>query len=85
MSQFGFRKNISAETAFLTKEKFILEHFSRNRLVLRVFIHFTKAFDNLNHSILLGNLDVYGFRGVALNLQISCLGNGQEYVEINDI
>ena len=50
-----------------------------------VFLDFSKAFDNVNHKILLGKLDVYGIRGIPLNWFQSYLSNRKRYVELDGI
>ena len=44
----------------------------------------TKAFDTVNHSILLTKLDYYGMRGNALHLIQSYLENRVQFVQINN-
>ena len=48
-----------------------------------IFLHFAKAFDTVNHEILLKKLEYYGVRGVPLIWFQSYLHNKQQCVKIN--
>lgn len=62
-AQYGFRKYRSTEMALLEQKEFILQSLEDKEVALGIYVDFTKAFDYLNHSILLKKLDMYGFRG----------------------
>lgn len=82
-SQFGFRKQLSTELALLEQKDYIFQTFEDKKIALGVFVDFTKAFDHLNHDLLIKKLMKYGFRGKVAALIESYLAHRQQYVYIN--
>lgn len=79
-NQFGFRKNRSTALALLTFIDDISSATNNNKYTVGVFVDLKKAFDTLQHSILISKLYNYGVRGVALNWLRSYLENRSQYV-----
>ena len=81
--QFGFRENHSTNHAILSITQKIQEAINDNRLAIGIFIDLQKAFDTVNHSILLKKLDHYGIRGNVNKWFESYLTNRKQFVNIN--
>ena len=67
-NQYGFRKNHSTELAALHLVDDIYYKMDANELPLSVYIDLSKAFDSLDHKILLSKLQFYGITGSTLGL-----------------
>ena len=63
--QFGFRLNTSTNNALMSITENIQTHLDKNELTAGVFVDLRKAFDTVDHDILLTNLDYYGIRGLS--------------------
>ena len=82
-NQFGFRKNNSTSLALIQITEKIKESIDNKKYGCGIFIDLRKAFDTVNHSILLTKLDHYGIRGIALQWFKSYLNNRKQYAFIN--
>ena len=78
--QFGFRKHHSTGMALMILVDRISKALQEGEYVLGVFIDFSKAFDTVNHKILLNKLWHYGIRGVAHKWMTSYLYNRKQFV-----
>jgi hypothetical protein len=65
---YGFRSNTSTEKAIYQLTNNILKALDNKYLVGGIFCDLTKAFDCVDHDILLGKLEFYGIKGNANNL-----------------
>ena len=65
--QFGFRKNYSTSDAITIMTNKISKAFDRKEMTLSIFLDLFKAFDSINHSILLHKLNHFGIRGPVLD------------------
>ena len=81
--QFGFRANYSTNHALISTTEQIKLQLDKGNFVGGVFIDLEKAFDTVNHNVLIEKLYFYGFRGVGQELIKSFLQNRQQYVSIN--
>ena len=81
--QFGFREKHSTTHALFSITETIREALDNNNFSCGIFIDLQKAFDTVNHEILLQKLNHYGIRGVANTWFKSYLSNRTQYVSIN--
>ena len=81
--QFGFRPGRSCEHALLNAQNSLLQSLTRRQVSLLLLIDFSKAFDMVEHSVLLKKLEHYGIRGPAYKWMESYLKNRQQFVSIN--
>ena len=63
--QNGFRKLYSTALALIEITDFIKRLLDEKHYVISIFIDFKKAFDTVDHEILLYKLECYGIRGLA--------------------
>ena len=73
--QYGFRSNYSTSMALTDIANKIVDTFEENSFLIGVFVDLSKAFDTINHNIMLAKLQYYGFRGVAYSWFNSYLSN----------
>ena len=83
--QFGFRKNMSTFDALIQVTEFIYKALNDRKSCLNILIDYSRAFDTVNHEILLKKLKRYGIQGLAHQLISSFLLNRKQCVRINNI
>ncbi len=84
-SQYGFRTEHLRECAVLDAIDRILVEIDKNDIPINIYLDLSKAFNTLDHTILLEKLNYYGINGVALELMESYLTNYTQYAQINDV
>ena len=81
--QFGFRTQYSTVHSLISVTEEIKSLLDTGHLVAGLFLDLRKAFDTVNHNILLYKLNNYGFRGNSNKLLKSFLYNRTQFVSIN--
>jgi retron-type reverse transcriptase len=84
-AQNGFRKNKSTNTATQTCIEDIQKALDNKLLVLVILLDLSKAFDVINHKLLLAKLEQYGLRGKICQWMSSYLIGRTQFVEIQQL
>ena len=82
--QFGFRRHHSTTHALLSMVEAIRYNLDQKRYTCDVFVDLEKAFDTVNHNILVKKLEYYGIRGIASQWFSSYLSNRKQCVSLGD-
>ena len=82
--QYGFQKGMSTEFAVNSLLSNIVESLQNKENGFCIFLDFAKAFDTVNHDILLKKLEYYGIRGIAQKWFKSYLSDRMQCTEIGD-
>ena len=81
--QFGFRSKHSTTHALINITEKIRSALDQNKVSCGIFVDLQKAFDTVNHKILLHKLNYYGFRGIINDWFRSYLHERKQKVCIN--
>ena len=84
-NQFGFRKLHSSYMALMVLTDKLIKSLENGEFVIGVYLDFSKAFDTVDHEILLSKLSHYGIRGNSLKWFQSYLSNRKQYVTYNGV
>ena len=82
-NQYGFRSDHSTEYATLELIDRIISKMDKDEIPFSVFLDLSKAFDTIDHKILLEKCKHYGIEGLPFQLFKSYLSERKQYVEIN--
>lgn len=82
-AQYGFRKSHSTTLSLIETFDKIYEYLDKGEKVMGIFLDFQKAFDCINHDILLHKLYHYGFRGNIYSWFKDYLNNRYQYTNYN--
>lgn len=83
--QFGFQPNLNTIDAIWDYLENVYDHLSNKQQLLSVFLDLSKAFDSIDHSLLIEKLEYYGIRGHTLNWFKSYLANRKQLTKIESI
>ena len=82
--QHGFGTNDSTSLAITSMYDDLLLNLESNKITCSVFLDISKAFDSINHDILLKKLNIYGFRGKIWRLLMSYLKDRKQCTKIGN-
>ena len=80
--QFGFRQKHSTNHTLIDITETIRDALDNGKFACGIFIDLQKAFDTVNHNILISKLDHYGIRGTSNNWFKSYLSERTQFVSI---
>ena len=85
VNQGGFRKNNSTTSTTINMLDEIYTNINNHQLTYAIFIDFRKAFDSINHEILLKKLSKLGFQKSTVDWYESYLSHRTQYTMVNGI
>ena len=83
--QFGFLKKHCTEHAILDLKEFLMNKLDKKEITAVLFLDLQKAFDTVDHDILLKKLYHYGVRGKSHNLLKSYLSGRTQRTKIKNV
>ena len=82
--QYGFRSQMSTSHALMDLVEEITSSIDAKKISIGVFIDLKKAFDTVNHTLLIDKLEYYGIRGIAQEWLKSYLKDRKQFVQIDE-
>ena len=82
--QYGFRKNHSTEFAAMELIDRVANLLELGKITFNLYIDLSKAFDVLNHEILLSKLEFYGLNELTIKLIKNYLSNRSQFCQYYD-
>ena len=80
----GFRKNHSTQHCLMSMLEMWKNTLDKGGYVSAIFMDLSKAFDTLNHNLLIAKLGAYGFERDSLSFMKSYLNDRQQWVRVNN-
>ena len=84
-SQYGFRQKHSTELAATELIDRVIQELDKGNTPISIYLDLSKAFDTIDHTILIHKLEYYGIKNKALDLFKSYLSNRKQYVQYDSI
>ena len=83
IEQFGFRTGHSPELAAMQLVDYLTKQMDMGKVLINIYINFSKAFDTSDHSILLDKITCYGYDVCGLENVLLCdyLSGRHQYVD----
>ena len=81
--QFGFHQKHSTNHALVDITETIRKALDNGKFACGIFTDLQKAFDTVNHDILINKLNYYGIRGISNNWFKSYLSDQTQFVSID--
>ena len=83
-NQYGFRAKYSTELALIELIDRIYSQLDDKKIPIAIFMDLSKAFDTIDHEILICKMEHYGITNLELQWFRSYLANRKQYVEFNN-
>ena len=82
-NQFAFKKLHSTITSLINVSDYWYENINEKKVNIALFLDLKKAFDMVDHEILISKLDSYGVQGDAKKWFVSYLNNRYQYCSLD--